>query len=267
MAENSGISWTHNTFNFWRGCRKIAPECEKCYITRPVQGRLIAEWGKVERSANWSEPFTWEQKCTATGEAKRIFTCSYSDFFIREADLWRPLAWDVIKHTPHLAWLILTKRHERIATHLPDDWGEGYKNVWLGVSTGCKQTLNKMDTLRKIPAAVRFVSCEPLLEDISKDINLDGFGWVIVGGESGSGTEYLWDAAADWKAELKNGEGRRTMRYGWAAALRDKTTAAGLPFFFKQTSAPRPGYGANALDGQLWHEFPAAPSGYKWAVK
>ncbi len=109
-----------------------------------------------------------------------------------------------------------------------------------------------MDVLRKIPAAVRFVSCEPLLEDIAADINLDGFHWVIAGGESGSGNEYVWKPDADWKAELKHSEGRRTMLYKWAAALRDKVKAAGLPFFFKQVTAPRPGTGANALDGKLW---------------
>lgn len=122
-----------------------------------------------------------------------------------------------------------------------------------------------MDTLRSIPAAVRWVSCEPLLEDISADINLDGFGWVVVGGESGSGKEYLWKPDGDWKAELKDADGRRTMKYAWAAALRDKVKAAGLAFVFKQVTGPRSGYGCNALDGKDWHEFPPAPNGKEWA--
>jgi protein gp37 len=90
-----------------------------------------------------------------------------------------------------------------------------------------------MDTLRRIPAAVRWISAEPLLEDISADINLDGFGWVVVGGESGAGKECPWDAGADWKTELKNEKGRRTMKYQWAANLRDEVKAAGLPYMFK----------------------------------
>jgi protein gp37 len=116
-----------------------------------------------------------------------VFTCSISDFFSARADEWRAEAWKIIHDTPSLVWFVLTKRPERIASHLPPDWGMGYPNVWLGTSTGCRQTLNKMDTLCGIPAALRFVSVEPLLEDISRDINLEGFGWIATGGESGSG--------------------------------------------------------------------------------
>jgi hypothetical protein len=124
-----------------------------------------------------------------------------------------------------------------------------------------------MDTLRRIPAAVRFLSAEPLLEDISADLNLEGFDWVIAGGESGSDPEYLWDPKANWKEELENKEGRRRMKYQWATNLRDKVKAAGRPFLFKQVSAPRPGYGFNALDGVEWHEFPPAPNGLEWAPR
>jgi protein gp37 len=166
-----------------------------------------------------------------------------------------------------LVWLVLTKRPELIEARLPKDWGSGYLNVWLGVSTGSRQTLNKMDTLRRIPAAVRWVSAEPLLEDISQDINLEGFGWVVVGGESGTGKEYLWNPDEDWKAELKSEDGRRTMKYEWAAALRDKVKTAGLPFMFKQVTAPRSGFGYDALDGVDWHEFPPALNGYEWAPR
>jgi protein gp37 len=162
--------------------------------------------------------------------------------------------------------LILTKRPERIKANLPPDWGEGYKNVWLGVSVGSRQRLVSMGALRSIRAAVRWVSCEPLLEDISADISLDGFGWVVTGGESGPGTEYLWDSAGNWRAEF-NTAGRRTMELQWAERLRDKTAAAGLPFLFKQITHLRPGYGVNAL-GRIWHEFPAPPSGAQsdWAT-
>jgi len=172
-----------------------------------------------------------------------------------------------MKYTPNLVWLILTKRPERIERHLPADWP--YINVWLGVSTGCKGTLNKMDTLRTIPVhpqAVRWISSEPLLEDISKDINLDGFGWVVTGGESGSGAEYLWDSAGDWRHEFTTG-GRRTMRFEWARSLCDVTKKAGLPFMFKQVTHPTSGYGYNALGGKDWHEFPPAPNGLEGAAR
>ncbi len=268
MAENSGISWTHNTQNFWQGCEKVAPECAHCYIDRTLIKHGREPWGEVYRSkTTWDAPWKWEKDCASNHYAKRVFTCSLSDFFHKEADPWRKEAWAIIKHTPHLVWLVLTKRPVLIEKRLPADWGDGYPNVWLGVSTGCNKTLDTMDTLRSIPAAVRFVSAEPLLEDISAKINLDGFGWVVVGGESGSGKEYLWNPEADWKAELKNQSGRRTMPYAWAAALRDKVKAAELPFMFKQVTAPTSGHGYNALDGKDWHEFPPAPNGLEWAPR
>jgi protein gp37 len=268
MAEESGISWTHNTQNFWVGCDKVAPECAKCYISRILSKQGREPWGEIYRSKTWDDPLEWEAECTVNQYAKRVFTCSLSDFFHAKADPWRKQAWTIIKRTPHLAWLVLTKRPELIEARLPHDWGEGYRNVWLGVSTGVRRTLNKMDYLRRIPAAVRWVSAEPLLENISADINLEGFSWVVVGGESGTGREYQWNPDADWKAENKKNEGgRRTMRYEWAAALRDKVKAAGLPFMFKQVTAPKSGYGYNALEGKDWHEFPSAPNGLKWAKR
>jgi protein gp37 len=130
---------------------------------------------------------------------------------------------------------------------------------------GCNQTLNKMDALRKIPVhpkAVRFVSCEPLLEDIADQINLDGFGWIIVGGESGSSPEYLWDSAQNWREEFKT-PGRRTMKIEWAQRLLEKSRAAGIPYFFKQITSARSGVGEDAL-GRKYQEFPSPPHG-AWA--
>lgn len=147
----------------------------------------------------------------------------------------------------HLVWLILTKRPALIESRLPADWGQGYPNVWLAVSTGCKKTLHNMDVLRKIPALVRWVSTEPLLEDISQDINLDGFGWVVTGGESGAAK-------------------RREMKLEWAANLRDVTKAAGLSFFFEQITHRWSGRGVDAL-GRIWHETPEAPWGLDWAPR
>ena len=231
----------------------------------------------------------------ADDRVKRIFTCSLSDFFHAKVDnrsvcpssaptslelaerqhrevakragstLWRDCAWQVIKETPRLIYLILTKRPELIAKRLPKNWPDEFPNVWLGTSVGCKQTLNKMDSLRRIPIhpkAVRFVSCEPLLEDIAWNINLDGFGWMIVGGESGNNPEYRWNPQQNWREEF-NTEGRRTMEIAWALNLLMKARTAGSPFFFKQVTSGRSGVGADAL-GQVYHEFPEPPYG-KWA--
>jgi len=196
----------------------------------------------------------------------RVFTCSESDFFHVKADAWRPDAWDVIRDTPNLIYLILTKRPDRIKGHLPPDWP--YRNVWLGVSVGCQRTLNKMDTLRQIPIhpeAVRWISAEPLLESLFPTINLDGFGWVIAGGESGSGTEYQWDRTGNWRKEFSTG-GRRYMAVKWAEELRDACLAASIPFLFKQATAAQSGMGTNLL-GHIWNEFPPAPSGLQWQME
>ena len=184
-----------------------------------------------------------------------------------KADEWRTEAWKTIKSTPHLVYLILTKRPELIANRLPDDWqkeGSWYENVWFGVSSGCNQTLNKMDTLRRIPCRIRFLSAEPLLEDISQNINLDNFHWVIAGGESGSGDEYLWNASKDWKQELNLENGRRTMDVSWAQKLADACARRYIPFYFKQFTAPKPGTGETAVDV---HQFPKAPWNGEWACK
>ncbi len=196
--ENTGISWAHQTQNFWLGCDKIAPECRACYINEWIRKFGYKAWGELHRTkTTWGDPKLWEHECAVHDYAMRVFTCSLSDFFHVKADPWRDEAWEIIKKRSRLAWLILTKRPSLITKRLPADWGDGYPNVWLGVSTGCNNTLNKMDVLRDIPAAVRWVSTEPLLEDISQKINLDGFHWVVTGGESGDGEEYRYDPKDD----------------------------------------------------------------------
>jgi hypothetical protein len=115
-------------------------------------------------------------------------------------------------------------------------------------------TLNKMESLRKIPVhpeAVRFVSCEPLLEDIA------GYGWMIVGGESGTNPEYRWNPEEDWREEFER-KGRREMDIQWAKNLLAKARSAGIPFFFKQIAAGKSEQGADAL-GSIIREVPAAP--------
>lgn len=265
--ENSLISWTHHTQNFWLGCDMIAPECAHCYIGRVLRRQGRTPWGQLYLSTTWKNPYKWETEAAAQGKYFRIFTNSLSDFFHADADEWRPAAWDIIRRTPHLVYLILTKRPELISKRLPDDWGIGWKNVWLGVSAGCNSTLNKMDSLRKItvhPNAVRFLSAEPLLEDIGDGIDLSGFGWVIVGGESGPGPQYVWDPEANFRKEFQQ-NGRREMRLEWAERLRILCKHAGLPFFFKQVTAFRSGDGENAL-GRIYHEIPPPPAA-RWSAK
>ena len=264
MGVNSGISWTHNTWNPWMGCDKVAPECAHCYIfyqirkmRNPATGEFRKPWGEIFRTSEdlWKNPLRWEKKAAKRGKAVRVFTCSESDFFHQGADGWRPEAWEIIRNTPHLLYQILTKRPGRIASHLPPDWNGGYPNVWLGVSAACNDSMVQIDKLRAVPTRTRFVSAEPLLEDISQAINLDGIGWLIAGGESGFGPEYKWVPSTHFTDEP---EGRRTMELQWARNLRAACEASGTVFFFKQITSARSGKGADAL-GKLYHEYPQGP--------
>jgi protein gp37 len=264
MGVNSGISWTHNTWNPWMGCDKVAPECAHCYIDRmiqkmknPVTGGPRQPWGEIFRTSegNWKNPLRWEKKAAARGKSIRVFTCSESDFFHQGADTWRPEAWEIIKKTPHILYQILTKRPGRIASHLPPDWGDGYKNVWLGVTAGSNQSMVQIDKLREVVARTRFVSAEPLLEDVSKTINLKGIDWLIAGGESGTGPEYVWIAGTHFSKEP---EGRRIMNLEWAKNLQAACKVAGTAFYFKQITASRSGRGEDAL-GNIYHAYPNGP--------
>jgi protein gp37 len=146
-----------------------------------------------------------------------VFTCSWSDWFIEAADAWRDDAWDVIRTRPALNFQILTKRPENIIDRLPADWGEGWPNVWLGVSAEDQKHADlRIPVLRDVPAAVRFASLEPLLGPVVIPDRSD-LDWVIVGGESGPGS--------------------RPMKLDWAREIRDQCDAEDIAFFFKQWGA------------------------------
>jgi protein gp37 len=139
----------------------------------------------VRRSkTKFDDPLRWVK---SGNPPKMCFTCSWSDFFIAEADEdgWRNCAWKIIRQTPQITYQMLTKRAGRILPNLPEDWGGGYENVWLGVSVESEKQVGRIATLREVPAAVRWVSFEPLLSDIGK-VDLSGIHWAVIGGESGS---------------------------------------------------------------------------------
>jgi len=189
--EKSNIEWTNATQNFWVGCHRVSAGCKFCYMHRILDGANGKGDGNIVRrtsNANFYRPMDWKER-------KWIFTCSMSDFFIEEADEWRLDAWQVIKETPQHRWLILTKRPERIEKCLPADWGNGYPNVALGVTVENQANTHRLEILSKIPAKCRFISAEPLLEEVDLFIEneigeryIDKFHWVIIGGESGNET-------------------------------------------------------------------------------
>jgi protein gp37 len=182
------IQWCDYTQNFWWGCIKVGIECAKCYLYRIANG----QGGNGRNIFRMSDSKFFE--ALFLDKPGRVFTCSMSDFFLEEADFWREDAWDVIRRTPRLTWLILTKRPERILQCLPKDWGKGWDNVWLGVSVGVQASFERAKILSDIPAKIRFISAEPLLEELDFLIDHNGkplmtnFQWIILGGESGNET-------------------------------------------------------------------------------
>ena len=243
MAEKTGIEWADATWNPWQGCHKISPGCKNCYMFRD-----LTRYGKDPDSpwrssdATFRNPLRWA-KNGLVPNGGRIFTCSYSDWFIEEADGWRDEAWEIIKATPQFTYLILTKRPERIAEHLPKDWGNGYPNVWLLVSTENQRYFDeRWQILCGIPAVVRGISAEPLLGPL--DISLAELlpDWAITGGES------------DPKPRPTN--------LDWVRSVRDFCQRANIPFFHKQHGGSKKidgTWGGRILDGRTWDEF-AQPS-------
>lgn len=237
MAETTGISWTDHTQNFWLGCTEVSPACARCYAKALVNGRMGGDFDQRRRTvpANWRKPFTWDKAAERAGIRRRVFSLSLGDFFDNQVPPeWRDDAWAVIRATPNLDWQLLTKRPSNIVKMLPPDWGDGYPNVWLGTTVENQAEADRrIPHLLAVPAAVRFLSCEPLLEPVnlhdpvcretgSSSDCCQCFGlldWVIIGGESGPGA--------------------RPMRQEWARDLIGQCRSAGVPVWFKQTGNAR----------------------------
>jgi protein gp37 len=216
MAEHTKIGWTDHTHNFWWGCNKVSEECKFCYIAAIMRRGGYEPFDGPMRTKSWAAPYRWDRQASKGRRRARVFTCSMSDFFHEGADGWRAEAWAVIRNCQSLDWLILTKRAERIRACLPDDWGEGFPNVWLGVTAGCEASIHRVTELVEIPAAVRFISAEPLLEPLNLRPYLVDIDWVITGCE-----------------RAKKGK-RRLMNLNWVRDIDDQCREAGVAHFFKQ---------------------------------
>jgi protein gp37 len=143
--------------------------------------------------------------------------------------------WQIIRQTPMLDWQLLTKRPQRIVASLPDDWGHGYRNVWLGTSVEDERVIERIGHLTAVPAVVHFLSLEPLIGPLS-NLPLGNIQWVIVGGESGP------------RARPINEE--------WVLDIRRQCRAATVPFFFKQWGGANKARNGRALQGRVYDEMP-----------
>jgi protein gp37 len=243
MADGTSIEWTEATWNPVTGCDRISSGCDNCYAL--TLAKRLKAMG-AEKYQNDGDPRTSGPGFAVTTHPhaldqphrwrspKVVFVNSMSDLFHAKV----PLAFirdviDVMKDTPQHTYQVLTKRPLR-ALRLADklDWPP---NLWLGVSVENQETLHRVDHLRQIPAAIRFLSCEPLLGPLD-GIDLAGIHWVIAGGESGPNY--------------------RPMELVWARGIRDACTAADVPFFFKQWGGRTPKSLGRELDGVVWDEMP-----------
>jgi protein gp37 len=209
MAEETKIAWCDSTFSPWIGCTKIGPGCDNCYAAagdhRFTGG---AHWGasaprRVTSEAYWRKPLQWDKKANVAGVPWRVFCASQADVFDNEADTAvRASLFELIKLTPNLTWLLLTKRVGNVKAMLPPDWGIGYPNVWLGITVVTQEEAERdIRKLEHIPARVRWLSIEPQLERIFMGALMQHINWVVCGGESAQfGKCRKFDV--DWAREL-----------------------------------------------------------------
>ncbi len=251
MGENTRIPWAHHTFNGWIGCTQVAPECDHCYAELMAKFRGWAVWGGGQprhrtRDENWKKPLRWNREAEEKRTRYRVFSSSLSDVFDAEVPKeWRYDLFDLIRSTPNLDWLLLTKRPALMRDYLNSLPGAPWPNIWALVSAGCQKTANSfVPILLETKAVVRGVSCEPILEcvDFSEWMRPGRLGeridWIIVGDESGHHS--------------------RASNHQWYRQIRRQCRENGVAFFLKQFCDSR-GHKTETpeLDGQRWIQFPA----------
>jgi protein gp37 len=239
MAEYSAIEWTDATWNPVRGCTKISPGCKHCYAEtfaerfRGVPGHPYEQGFDLRIVPDkLAEPLRWTSP-------KTVFVNSMSDLFHEGvADEYIEQVVRVMERANWHTYQVLTKRSERLRNLLASrlSFASQLDHIWWGVSVEDKKYgVPRIEHLRQAPAAVRFLSIEPLLEDVGK-LNLNGIHWVIVGGESGPGA--------------------RPMKEEWVVSIRKQCRTSRVPFFFKQWGGIRKSETGRELDGRTFNDMP-----------
>ncbi len=234
MALGSSIEWTEATWNPVTGCDKVSPGCKHCYAERmALRLRAMGQPNYRNGFAVTLQPQALELPL-GWKKPRAIFVNSMSDLFHeRVPDSFVRQVFDVMRRASWHRFQVLTKRSERLAKLASSlDWPP---NVWMGVSVESSSFAHRIDDLRRVPAAVRFLSLEPLLGPLP-GLDLRGIDWVIVGGESGPGA--------------------RPLEPSWATDLRDQCRRAGVAFFFKQWGGTNKKRAGRQLEGRTWDELP-----------
>jgi protein gp37 len=248
VSDKSAIQWTDATWNPVTGCSKVSPGCAHCYAEtlslrfgwskRPWLPEYAAE-NVVLHPERLDQPRRWRRP-------RRVFVNSMSDLFHELVpDAFIHGVFDRMAAADWHSYQILTKRPERMADVVKSYYAlhpapEPLPHVWLGTSIENERWTARADAVRQTPAAVRFISAEPLLGPLPS-LDLTAIDWLIVGGESGAGA--------------------RPMQTEWALDLRDQASRTGTAFFFKQWGGRTPKARGRVLDGQTWDEYPASVSG------
>ncbi|HEX2915469.1 MAG TPA: phage Gp37/Gp68 family protein [Chloroflexia bacterium] len=239
MADKTGIEWTESTWNPLTGCTQVSPGCAYCYA-KTLSRRLHAMGNsRYKNGFNLTLhpdllelPLKWKKP-------RMIFVNSMSDLFHKDVPLeYIQNVFEIMNKASHHTFQVLTKRHERLAEIAEAGYVSWTDNIWQGVSIENNRFALRADYLRKVPASVRFLSCEPLLTALP-DLDLTGISWVIAGGESG----------------IKH----RPVNLDHLRQVRDLCQASNVPFFLKQIGGVRPKSGGKVLDGREWQEMPRIP--------
>lgn len=214
-------------WNPWHGCKKFSAGCENCYVYRGDQRYNRADSFIVKKNSDFDLPLRknrsggYKLSSTESEFSDPVFTCMTSDFFVEDADLWRDEIWRMIKIRSDLHFFIITKRIHRAAQCFPADWHDGYDNVTICCTIENQQCADyRLPIFAALPVKRKYISCEPLLEDIDfhgKLSEIDTLRCVVAGGESG--------------------DNARPCDYQWILSLRQQTLSAGKSFWFKQTGA------------------------------
>ena len=235
MGDNSQIEWTDATWNPITGCTKVSQGCKNCYAERVTERFGRGPFSEIKvHPERFDQPFRWKRP-------RLIFVNSMSDLFHEKLDVAviKRIFEEMIRAPQH-TYQVLTKRPERMAAFL-NLWGEWADNpashIWLGTSVEDQATADlRVPILLEVPAASRFLSCEPLLGPVDLSKWLPNLNWIIGGGESGPGF--------------------RETKVEWGRKMRDQCLEAKVPFFWKQWGGLYPKAGGNLLDGRVWDDIP-----------
>lgn len=241
MGETTNIPWCDATWNPWQGCTPVSEGCANCYMHREKR-RWGQDPGKVIRSS-WPT-FNMPKSLVRVPSGKRVFVCSWSDFFHPDADAWRSMAWEIIDGRPDLTFILCTKRIELVPDRLPESWGHGWPNVWLLVTAENQDRAEeRVPRLLEIPAVVHGVSIEPILGPVDlESLPVPGQDRFVFNGLSRQDDEHFFNhhPALDWViAGPENGPDKRPFDSAWIDDLCGQCDRAGVKFFDKRDGCLR----------------------------